>query len=168
MGNDEPDGVEVPEVRESVDEGYVLVMDDVTRTWEWPSSAKDKGKFYITAKHPGLGEDKVKAAASPGFAVDVKAKTGDMRFAQATEAWFVEKCVQQVTDFVIPTNAGGEATVQRFKSDNKGDNYPNRKVYTALLRAPKIRADVEAFLDQMAGRNEDAQADLAALGEGPA
>jgi hypothetical protein len=167
MSDAELDDVVEPDV---ASEGYVLVMDDVVETWQWPSAAKDQGKFYISAKHPGLGEDKVKAASSPGFAVDVAKKTGDMRFAQATEAGFVEKCVQQIVDFAIPTpgDKPGNIEVLRFKPDNKGENYPNRKVYTALLRAPQIRADIEAFLDRVAGRNAEAQADFADLGEGPA
>lgn len=156
------------EVKVDVPQGYVLVMDDVSQTWEWPSSPADKGRYYITAKHPGLGEDKVRAASSPQFAVDAKAKTGDLRMTPSREAGFVEKCVQQIIGFAIPTSKDGEQAVAMWKPDNKGDNYPNRTIYTSLLRAAELRRDIEAFLDKVAGRDTDSMAAFAELGEGPA
>ena len=152
----------------AVPQSYVLVMDDVSDTWEWPSSPEDKGRYYITAKHPGLGEDKVRAASSPQFAVDAKNKTGDLRMTPSKEAGFVEKCVQQIVAFAVPTTKDGQAAVVMWKPDNKGDNYSNRTIYTNLLRVPELRRDVEAFLDKMAGRDADAMAAFAELGEGPA
>ena len=152
----------------AVPQSYVLVMDDVSDTWEWPSSPEDKGRYYITAKHPGLGEDKVRSASSPQFAVDAKNKTGDLRMTPSKEAGFVEKCVQQIVAFAVPTTKDGQAAVVMWSPTNKGDNYLNRTIYTNLLRVPELRNEIEAFLDKMAGRNADAMAAFAELGEGPA
>ena len=157
----------VKEKRETVTPSYVLVMDEKPETWVWPTGDEvPSGTYYITAKHPGLNEDKINNAKAPQADVDQRARTASVSLTPALEAAFVEKCVQQIIDFAIPASKEGEQYVAHYKEAQGGDNFPNRQVYTSLLRVKALRVEVEKFLDKVAGRDDLTQEDFADLGEG--
>lgn len=153
-----------------VSEGYLLSMDDALVTWDIPGWG---GKYFIEAKHPGLGEDKVQRAAVKLNIQQGDNKVEDVRIIGdvATAQAFVEKCATQITSFCLPAQENGKPTDKKWSPANEGDNRDNRRLYVRLL-ASKSEIEGKAFpellagfLDQVAGRDTPAREDYEALGE---
>lgn len=166
-------GTEAPEeVKQEVSPEYLVVMYDEEETWEFPGSG---GKYFITAKHPGMNQDKIRSAMAPGGSVR-QTKEGtesNIRIAEQREAGFVEKCVCQITDYKffaqVRDEKGKVYTEERTYRPNakgEGETKHNRENYTAWLRC-SFRDEIEAFLDRKAGGTPAAQEDFEDLGEEP-
>jgi hypothetical protein len=157
--------------KEDVTPEYLVIMYEEDATWEFPGSG---GKYFITAKHPGLAQDKIRSAMAPGGSVR-QTKQGtesSLTLATQTEAGFVEKCVWQITDYRFLARVkdeSGRISVEerayRTGSAGNGDTKHNRESYTAWLRTP-FRDEIEAFLDRLGARSAGVEEDLADLGEG--
>lgn len=80
---------------------------------------------------------------------------------------FVAKCLAQVTDYRIPVLEKGASkpTCRAYNDRNHGDNDENREIYEYLLQpgAESYRDLIEQFLDYVAGRGNEAQAEFEAF-----
>lgn len=172
--------LERPEPPQDVSKGYRLVIGDELVTWEWPVNKGEAGGYYIEMKHPGVHEDEVTKAAAPEITADLKGKTGTVPMVGNSNAAFIAKCNYQITDFRLPIRikqAGDdELKDATYAPANNGLNYPNERIYLAMLKMPPVtvngevrdlRSEIEAKLNEVAGRDIPAQRDLADLGEEP-
>ena len=145
---------QTPQEPQEVSAGYLLCMTPREETLRFPEFGN---QYFITAKHPGEGEDAITSAGvnftSKTMATDEGIKlTGNISLAKQ----FIEKCMQQITDFCLPADTGD---IRYERQDSK-----RRKVYVCLLASP-ARKEIEEFLDIVAGRDDATQRDLADLGE---
>jgi len=165
------------EPRATVDPAYVVVMDEQEETWYFPGS----DRYFIIVKHPGLGEDRIIAAGAPGAAFHRTGKDGvdgSISMAESPSARFVQKCVEQVTDFCICIRQGGKLRDATYSDRGRqpGDNEYNRNIYTSLLKLTSVNVDgvrrnlrdeIEQVMDRVAGRTPEAEEDFEDLGERP-
>lgn len=146
-------------------DGYVFCMDDREDRKELaeliPGCGAPSG-YFISAKHPGVDGDKIVAA---GAKMKTKrAEDADLLFDQAPAAAFLAKCQTQITGFRVPILKGGLNQDLEYESKNYGDNRNNNEFYETLLKESKVRRIIEEWLDRVGGRTEEAQKDLAELG----
>jgi len=166
--------------RQEVSKGYRLVIGDEPVIWEWPVNKGEAGGYFLEMKHPGVNEDKITKAAAPDIEVDMRAKTGGASFAANVQAAFVEKCVQQLSNYRLPIRVkrtdGDQEKDATFVPARDGDNRENRLIYEAMLRATAVevngevrnlRKEIEAKFDEVGCRDIPSQEDLDDLGEGP-
>ena len=143
-------------VPQQVSKGYLVAMDeDAEETFEWP---ENPGCFIKAKRASVKGEDRIAGAA---MHVDVGGgQQGAMRF--GPNAAFIQKCIEQITDFAAPVTLKKEASVLRFDRNAKR----NADFYEKLCQS-EMRGEIEGWLDEVGGRDIPTQRDLSDLGEGP-
>ena len=158
---------------QEVSEPYLVAMYEDDAIYVFPGGDE---RYFFTAKHPGLDEDRIKAAMAPGAALRRVGKgnemDADIRMVQSTEAGFVEKCIRQITNYrFMAAERDDKGNVRKVEREfrpgarGSGDTEFNRETYTAWLKS-KLRSEMEEVLDRVACRTDDAQEDMTALGEG--
>jgi len=140
----------------------------------------DVQELYFRVKHPGLAEDKIRAATFPikmGGNRAVRRGKARVDHVEASGSWdptagFVAKCVYQITDYFIRGKKkdaseplGYKVVDRKYNPANRGDNQENHEVYIALLQDVALREDFEVFLDEIAGRTDEGMEEQDALGE---
>ena len=168
-----------------VNPAYMIVLDQREETLRFPQFNYDRS-FYVRARPTLLEEDRVaqealslrweQAAPADGNRSQRgqrgKQTPGSdepllMQAAISPNRAFVAKCVAQITDFRLPLLERGatQPTVRTFNDRRGGDNESNREIYEYLLQrgASPFRGLIEQFLDFVAGRETDAQADFEAF-----
>jgi len=175
---------------EHVSGGYKVVMFDVAapalRLADWDEEADPK--FFIQGREPD--EEGKKRIQDVGMKIDASAFMGGgnrqerraMKYGKqkATKgggveinasAAFVQKCLECVADFLLPTVVMGadmkpHDAEQRYDPANGGDNEGNKRIYEILLRRQNedLRQVVDDYLDFAAGLDTPGRADFEALG----
>lgn len=141
--------------------GFLFSMREAAYTMRFPQLGFAP-EYYVTAKPAGIGNDDIIARGTDIRFGDTKGTSGGSMFLRPGAA-FVGKCIVQITDFAIPVaDEDGKHQTMRYKSENNGDNYHNRRLYERLLtkEAAEIRHLLEGFLDSIDGRDTDAQTDF--------
>ena len=190
VANDQsPDPLDVETCEPAeVSPAYMIVLDQREETLRFPQFNYDRS-FYVRARPTLLEEDRVaqealslrwEQAAPAGGNRSQRRAQGQrgkqtpgtdepllMQAAISPNRAFVAKCVAQVTDFRLPILERGatQPTVRTFNERREGDNESNREIYEYLLQrgATPFRQLIEQFLDFVAGRETDAQADFEAF-----
>lgn len=185
------EGAEVGPEDEQVSPGYAIVMFEVPvpplQVYRFVERLDPK--FFIQAQEPS--EEGKLRIQNAGLKIDAAAVLGAggnrqerrgfaRRNRQAVmgggidinaDAAFVQKCLEQITDFYMPTVVMGpdmkpRPAEQRFDPANGGDNPANRGLYGLLLKRhnQQLQRLVEDYLDWAGGRTEDAIEDFNDLG----
>ena len=166
---------------QEVSQTYRLVMGEHEDTYVYPLTTELTNPFFIRAKHPRLREDEVTEAGGPGASYRQRGKDhveGNVSLVGKRVGGFMAKCRVQITDYCLPICRGGEDKDARFvrQGEDPGSNQYNVEVYTALTEYTQVpwqgsyfnlMADIDEWLDRVAGRTAPAVEDMTALGEGP-
>jgi hypothetical protein len=159
-----------PEAPREVSRGYRMSMAAIPRTLYFEdlfSDEPDPQHFFVTARPSGTKEDEV-TAASLTVSYEQIAGTRKLRpivGAPRPAAAFVAKCAVQITDFCLPgVEADGGLCDWTFDPPKKGVSVFNQRVYECLLNVGELHQRIEAFLDDLAGREEMAEQDWTDLG----
>lgn len=170
------------ETPREVSPGYLMVLGQKSETLYFPQLGFDRS-FYITARPTLLDEDKISQEAvvlkweqaAPVAQNRAQRRHGggeaaapmQMQAAVSPNRAFVAKCAAQITDFRFPVIEQGERTptIRKYNEANGGDNAANREIYETFLARgmEELRDLIEQFLDFVAGRGTDAQADFEAF-----
>ena len=179
--------------RKKISMGYVLTMDEEAieplRLSDYVEGAG--ADLFILAKEaspqgesrirkaagqaimdmPEGANRKAKRAAAKGRGVDGAGPT-KVAMDLAPGASFVQKCIEQIVDYALPSEeidkkTGEKKEVTRhFDPVNKGKNEYNKETYWVMMRPHlgEFQELVERYLDMAAGRDIETQEDLADLG----
>lgn len=164
---------------EEVSASFVVALGNREQTLLFPQFKYDP-RYYVRAQGTTVNEDEVTTALLParmspgGMALNRAQRRGkqpveggslSIDFAPRVNSAFIAKCLVQITGFCFPVREkSGKVVNRQYDPAGGGDNANNREIYAAFLTpGNEFAAQLVGFLDYVAGRNSDAQADFEAF-----
>ena len=152
---------ETPGYRGALLDDFVLSLEDEPQVLRIHDFApRNDPKYFISARHPGLNEDKVLRAGG-GWVTPInrqaqRTQEVEQRLEQTPGAAFLAKCRYQIEDFLLPMGPGKPDV--GFDPSKGGWGERNQEVYRSILKQTGkggrlgLLEIVEGFLDFVAGR----------------
>ena len=127
-------------------------------------------RYYFVKARP-LSSDEEDEVVSATLEVSYERHGRQMEASMGTprpNAAFIAKCRLQITDFRLPADdEEGNPCDVLYNERKGGKNDANEEIYERLRMQQTARERIEAFLDEVGGRSEEAEQDWNDLGNSP-